>query len=192
MLHSAVSNIYFFYNNYLYKQKEGLAIGNPLAPALANVFLCHIEDLIFSTCPDLVPAYRIGIEWSLGSEANWPTRLNNSSLIMQYKGVYDWNSVDIFIFGHFCEFMCIENFNGDWFEKIEFWSLKCLFLNPCYMFESLNLQCREHFILQCWEHFILQCREHFILQCWEHFILQCGEHFYFAVRGTLSIQLQVQ
>ena len=27
-------------------------MGNPLAPALANVFLCHIEDLIFSTCPD--------------------------------------------------------------------------------------------------------------------------------------------
>ena len=27
-------------------------MGNPLALALANVFLCHIEDLIFSTCPD--------------------------------------------------------------------------------------------------------------------------------------------
>ena len=52
LLHSAVSNTYFFFNNYLYKQKEGLAMGNPLAPALANVFLCHIEDLIFSTCPD--------------------------------------------------------------------------------------------------------------------------------------------
>ena len=50
LLHSAVSNTYFFFNNYMYKQKEGLAMGNPLAPALANVFLCHIEGLIFSTC----------------------------------------------------------------------------------------------------------------------------------------------
>ena len=43
---------YFVFNNYLYKQKRGQAMGNPLAPALANVFLCHIEDPISSTCPD--------------------------------------------------------------------------------------------------------------------------------------------
>ena len=38
MLNLAVSNTYFFLNNVLYKQKEGLTMGNLLAPTLANIF----------------------------------------------------------------------------------------------------------------------------------------------------------
>ena len=34
MLNLAVSNTYFFFNKILYKQKDGLAMGNPLAPTL--------------------------------------------------------------------------------------------------------------------------------------------------------------
>ena len=51
LLNIAISNTYFFFNKLLYKQVDGLAMGNPAAPALANVFLCHIEEKIFSTCP---------------------------------------------------------------------------------------------------------------------------------------------
>ena len=51
MLNIAISNTYFFFNKLLYKQVDGLAMGNPAAPALAYVFLCHIEEKIFSTCP---------------------------------------------------------------------------------------------------------------------------------------------
>ena len=47
----AVSNSYFLFNACLYKQLDGLAMGNPLAPALANVFLCHLESIIFTSCP---------------------------------------------------------------------------------------------------------------------------------------------
>ena len=51
ILRLAVSNSYFLFNNFLYKQLDGLAMGNPLAPALANVFLCDIERKIFTSCP---------------------------------------------------------------------------------------------------------------------------------------------
>ena len=51
LLNIAISNTYFFFNKLLYKQVDGLAMGNPAAPALAYVFLCHIEEKIFSTCP---------------------------------------------------------------------------------------------------------------------------------------------
>ena len=29
------------------KQTDGLAVGNPLAPAMANIFLCNLEQEIF-------------------------------------------------------------------------------------------------------------------------------------------------
>ena len=54
----AVSNSYFLFNACQYKQLDGLAMGNPLAPALANVFLCHLESIIFTSCPsDIRPKF---------------------------------------------------------------------------------------------------------------------------------------
>ena len=50
-LQLAVSNTYFFFNKVLYKQLDGLAMGNPLAPTLANIFLCNLESNIFNSCP---------------------------------------------------------------------------------------------------------------------------------------------
>ena len=47
----AVSNSFFLFNACLYKLLDGLAMGNPLRPALANVFLCHLESIIFTSCP---------------------------------------------------------------------------------------------------------------------------------------------
>ena len=52
LLQLTVSNTYFIFNKCLFKQLDGLAMGNPLAPALANVFLCNMEKLIFNTCPE--------------------------------------------------------------------------------------------------------------------------------------------
>ena len=58
MLNLAVSNTYFFFNNILYKQKEGLAMGNPLAPTLANIFLGNMEDNFLNDCPvEFKPLY---------------------------------------------------------------------------------------------------------------------------------------
>ena len=46
------SDTYFFFNKTLYKQIEGLSMGNPCAPTLANIFLCYIEERMFGQCPD--------------------------------------------------------------------------------------------------------------------------------------------
>ena len=51
MLNLAVCNTYFFFNKILYKQKDGLAMGNPLAPTLANIFLCDLETTFLNNCP---------------------------------------------------------------------------------------------------------------------------------------------
>ena len=40
-------NTFFLFNDSLYKQTDGLDMGNPLAPALANIFLCNLEQQIF-------------------------------------------------------------------------------------------------------------------------------------------------
>ena len=37
----------FLYNNKLYKQVDGVAMGSPLGPSLANFFLGHLEDKFF-------------------------------------------------------------------------------------------------------------------------------------------------
>lgn len=47
-----VLNSYFIFNNSLFKQIDGLSMGNPISPALANVFLCHMEERIFNSCPN--------------------------------------------------------------------------------------------------------------------------------------------
>ena len=35
----------------LYKQIDGVAMGSPLCPTLANSFLCHYEKIWFDECP---------------------------------------------------------------------------------------------------------------------------------------------
>ena len=42
----------FLFNKILYKQIDGLSMGNPIAPSLANIFLCHLETILFRNCPN--------------------------------------------------------------------------------------------------------------------------------------------
>ena len=42
---------YFLFNKQLYKQIDGLAMGSPIAPTLANIFLCYNEQLWLDNCP---------------------------------------------------------------------------------------------------------------------------------------------
>ena len=37
-------NQLFQFNGELYEQTDGVAIGSPLGPLLADVFMCHIEN----------------------------------------------------------------------------------------------------------------------------------------------------
>ena len=41
----------FFFDGHYYKQKDGVAMGSPLGPALANAFLCHYETKWLDECP---------------------------------------------------------------------------------------------------------------------------------------------
>ena len=44
LLEIATTNQLFQFNGELYEQTDGVAMGSPLGPLLANVFMCHMED----------------------------------------------------------------------------------------------------------------------------------------------------
>ena len=41
----------FMFNNKFYKQIDGVAMGSPLGPALANIFMCSFENKWLKDCP---------------------------------------------------------------------------------------------------------------------------------------------
>ena len=41
----------FIFDNKLYKQIDGAAMGSPLGPTLANALLCHYEKIWLNECP---------------------------------------------------------------------------------------------------------------------------------------------
>ena len=51
LLSLTTGNSYFLFNKKLYQQIDGVAMGSPLGPTLANIFMCHLESIIFSNCP---------------------------------------------------------------------------------------------------------------------------------------------
>ena len=51
MLKLATTESSFIFDNKLYKQIDGVAMGSPLGPTLANVFLCHYEKNWLNECP---------------------------------------------------------------------------------------------------------------------------------------------
>ena len=51
LLKLATSEPSFIFDNILYKQIDGIAMGSPLGPTLANALLCHYEKLWLDSCP---------------------------------------------------------------------------------------------------------------------------------------------
>ena len=51
LLELAVKENVFMFNEELYKQVDGVAMGSPLGPAFANAFLCHHEVRWLDECP---------------------------------------------------------------------------------------------------------------------------------------------
>ena len=48
LMKSATSGIEFSFNDIMYKQTDGVAMGSPLGPALANIFVGFYEEKLFS------------------------------------------------------------------------------------------------------------------------------------------------
>ena len=50
LLELATKELIFLFNNSLYSQIDGVAMGSPLGPTLANVFMCFHESIWLSQC----------------------------------------------------------------------------------------------------------------------------------------------
>ena len=48
LLHSATINVEFSFDNTIYRQIDGVAMGSPLGPALANIFAGYYQEKLFS------------------------------------------------------------------------------------------------------------------------------------------------
>ena len=51
LLELSTKGTVFYFNGLYYKQKDGVAMGSPLGPALANAFLAHHETVWLEECP---------------------------------------------------------------------------------------------------------------------------------------------
>ena len=47
----AVKGNHFIFKNYLYEQVDGVAMGSPLGPSFANIFMCALEQNFLSNFP---------------------------------------------------------------------------------------------------------------------------------------------
>ena len=52
LLTVATKESFSMFNNKFYKQIDGVAMGSPLGPALANIFMCNFENKWLKNCPD--------------------------------------------------------------------------------------------------------------------------------------------
>lgn len=52
LLELAVIDTHFIFNDKVFKQTDGMAMGSPLGPTFANIFMCNLEELIFDGCPE--------------------------------------------------------------------------------------------------------------------------------------------
>ena len=58
-LFTITTKAYFFmFSNIFYKQTDGVPMGSPLGPALANIFMCSFENKWLKDCPhSLIPVF---------------------------------------------------------------------------------------------------------------------------------------
>ena len=52
LLRMALQNNFFNFDGKIYKQTDGVAMGSPLDPNLANAFLCFHEQIWLNDCPE--------------------------------------------------------------------------------------------------------------------------------------------
>lgn len=51
LLELSVIDTHFIFNGKIYKQIDGMAMGSPLGPTFANIFMCFLESTFLDQCP---------------------------------------------------------------------------------------------------------------------------------------------
>ena len=51
LLEIATKQSWFLFNEIYYQQIDGVSMGNPLGPTMANIFMCYFEKNLLSKCP---------------------------------------------------------------------------------------------------------------------------------------------
>ena len=51
LLEVAVQDTYFLFNKEIFKQVDGVSMGSPLGPIMANAFMCSLEEQMLDDCP---------------------------------------------------------------------------------------------------------------------------------------------
>ena len=57
LLELCTKEMHFFYNENIYRQIDGVAMGSPLGPVLANVFMVELENIMVPRLNDDVPLW---------------------------------------------------------------------------------------------------------------------------------------
>ena len=69
LLELATTNQLFQFDDHLYEQTDGVAMGSPLGPLMANVFMCHLEEKF--ACDGMVPSlYKRYVDDTLATMPN--------------------------------------------------------------------------------------------------------------------------
>ena len=69
LMQLATSSVEFSFNNNMYRQIDGVAMGSPLGPALANIFIGYQEEKLFLVADENEKVLDVLVE-RLGSEFN--------------------------------------------------------------------------------------------------------------------------
>ena len=54
LIELSATDPHFTFNEKIYSQMDGVAMGVPIAPHLANIFMVHLEKTIHKQCPDII------------------------------------------------------------------------------------------------------------------------------------------
>ena len=106
LMHSATSRVEFSFDNIIYRQVDGVAMGSPLGPALANIFLGYYEEKLFSEIFKPAVYFRyvddtFAIFRSEKDSEEFLTRLNNLHSSLRFTFAKEKNSSLPFLDIHF-------------------------------------------------------------------------------------------
>ena len=57
LLEICTKEMHFNFNDIIYRQNNGVCMGNPLGPVIANIFMVHMECSIIPTISDMIPVW---------------------------------------------------------------------------------------------------------------------------------------